>query len=103
MPMKRTGKEKERVGIKMPITAYDIISLINDFLRYYGLEPWEKAVKTYRENYGKDADTPRETVDFIEILAAFLPDDWHKELAERFVFVYRQKYGDNDVININNK
>jgi len=96
--MKRTGKEKERIDIKMPITALEIIALINDFLRYYGLEPWDRAVKTYREKYGKDADTPRETVDFIEILASFLPDDWHKELAERFVFVYRQKYGDNNDI-----
>ena len=94
MTTKRTQKEKERIDIKMPITALEIIALVNDFLRYYGLEPWERAVKAYREKYGKDADTPRETVDFIEILAAFLPDDWHKELAERFVFVYRQKYGD---------
>jgi len=98
MPMKRTGKEREHIDIKMPITALEMIALIRDFLRYYGLEPWEKAVKVYRENYGKDADTPRETVDFIEILAAFLPDDWHKELAERFVFIYRQKYGDSDDI-----
>ena len=103
MGTKRTGKERERSDIKMPITAFEVIALIRDFLRYYGLEPWERAVKVYRENYGKDADTPRETVDFIEILAAFLPSDWHKELAERFVFEYRRKYGDNDVININNK
>ncbi|MFP3307000.1 MAG: hypothetical protein RXN93_06675 [Thermocladium sp.] len=94
MTTKRTGKEKERIDIKMPITALEIIALVNDFLRYYGLDPWERAVTTYREKYGKDADTPRELVDFIEVLAAFLPDDWHKELAERFVFIYRQKYGD---------
>jgi len=24
------------------------------------------------------------------MLAAFLPNDWHKELAERFVMIYRQ-------------
>jgi len=95
MTTKRTQKEKERVDIKMPITILEIITLISDFLRYYGYEPWEKAKKVFQEKYNKDqAKTPRETVDFIAILAAFLPNDWHKELAERFVFIYRQKYGD---------
>jgi len=94
MTTKRTQKEKERVDIKMPITTLEIIILISDFLRYYGYEPWEKAKKAYQEKYNKDPETPRETVNFIAMLATFLPNDWHKELAERFVMLYRQKYGD---------
>ena len=93
MTTKRTQK-KEYVDIKMSISILEIITLISDFLRYYGYEPWEKAKKVFQEKYNKDqAETPRETVDFIAILAAFLPNDWHKELAERFVMIYRQKYG----------
>ncbi len=92
MTTKRTQKEKERVGIKMPITILEMITLISDFLRYYGYEPWDKAEKAYQEKYNKDqAETPRETVDFIALLANFLPNnDWHKELVERFVKIYRQ-------------
>ncbi len=90
MTTKRTQKEKERVDIKMSISILEMVTLISDFLRYYGLEPWERAKKVFQEKYNKDPETPREMVDFIAMLAAFLPNDWHKELAERFVMIYRQ-------------
>jgi len=101
MVTKKTEKEKERDDIKMPIRAIEMVGLIFDSLRC-DLDPWERANKAFQEKYGKDhADTPKETVDFIAMLAAFLPGNWVKEFAERFVFVYKQKYGDIDEVDSN--
>jgi hypothetical protein len=97
MVTKRIGKEKERDDVKIQVRAIELVGLIHEFLSFYGLEPWDRANKFFVEKYHKDeAQTPRETVDFLAMLAAFMPGYWHKELIERFLFVYRQKYGDYD-------